>query len=110
MRPRDFANDIERAHALSALILDQLPYRIGVTDAETTVEPALAGAGGVCQDHAHIFIAAMRPLRHPARYVSGYRMMTTRRPQDAPHALAEAHFQPHAWIGLLCAHGTSPST
>src|SRR3546814_19081141 len=51
---RDFANDIERAHALSALILDQLPYRIGVTDAETTVEQAPAGAGGVCPAHAHI--------------------------------------------------------
>src|SRR3546814_18465825 len=75
---RDFANDIERAHALSALILDKLPYRIGVTDAETTVEQALAGAGGVCQDHAHIFIAALRHLGHPARCVSGYLRMNDR--------------------------------
>src|SRR3546814_3857211 len=90
MRPRDFANDIERAHALSALILDKLPYRIGVTAAETTVEQALAGAGGVCQDHAHIFIAAMRHLGHPARHVSGYLMMNDRTRQDATHGWAEA--------------------
>src|SRR3546814_6626386 len=35
---RDFASDIERAHALSALILDRLPWRAGITDADTTVE------------------------------------------------------------------------
>ena len=42
---RDFATDIERAHALSALVLDRLPYRIGMTDAETTAEQALGGEG-----------------------------------------------------------------
>src|SRR3546814_17868352 len=30
----DFASEIERAHALSALILDRLPWRTGVTDAD----------------------------------------------------------------------------
>ena len=30
------------------------------------------GASGVCQDHAHIFIAAARALGIPARYVGGY--------------------------------------
>ena len=80
---RDFASDIERAHALSALILEKLSYQIGVTDAETTAEQALGGTGGVCQDHAHIFISAMRHLGHPARYVSGYLMMNDRTQQDA---------------------------
>ncbi len=80
---RDHANDIERAHALSALIIDRLAYRIGFTDAETTAEQALGSEGGVCQDHAHIFIAAMRHLGHPARYVSGYLMMNDRTEQDA---------------------------
>ena len=97
---RDFANDIERAHALSAAILDRLAYRIGVTDAETTAEQALGGEGGVCQDHAHIFIAAMRHLGHPARYVSGYLSMDDRTHQDATHAWAEAYF---------CLLYTSPS-
>ncbi|PQM28112.1 transglutaminase [Sphingopyxis lindanitolerans] len=105
---RDFASDIERAHALSVLILDKLPYRIGVTDAETTAEQALAGEGGVCQDHSHIFIAAMRHLGHPARYVSGYLMMNDRTQQDATHAWAEAYFDHIGWIGFDVSNGHSP--
>ncbi|MGN6288284.1 MAG: transglutaminase family protein [Sphingopyxis terrae] len=105
---RDFANDIERAHALSAAILDRLAYCIGVTDAETTAEQALGGEGGVCQDHAHIFIAAMRHLGHPARYVSGYLSMDDRTHQDATHAWAEAYFDHIGWIGFDVSNGHSP--
>src|SRR3546814_10983644 len=105
----DFASEIERAHALSALILDRLPWRTGVTDADTTAEQALGGAGGVCQDHAHIFVAAMRHLGHPARYVSGYLMMNDRTRPDATHALAEAHFDHIGWKGFALSNGTSPA-
>ncbi|PKP98624.1 MAG: transglutaminase [Alphaproteobacteria bacterium HGW-Alphaproteobacteria-13] len=105
---RDFASEIERAHALSALILDRLPYRIGVTGAETSAEQALSGEGGVCQDHAHIFIAAMRHLGHPARYVSGYLMMDDRTHQDATHGWAEAHFDHIGWIGFDISNSHSP--
>lgn len=105
---RDFASEIERAHALSELILDRLAYRTGFTDAETTAEQALAGEGGVCQDHAHIFIAAMRHFGHPARYVSGYLMMNDRTRQDATHAWAEAHFDHIGWIGFDVSNGHSP--
>lgn len=105
---RDFGSDIERAHALSALILGRLPYRIGLTDAETTAEQALGGEGGVCQDHAHIFVAAMRHLGHPARYVSGYLMMNDRTRQDATHAWAEAYFEHIGWIGFDVSNGHSP--
>src|SRR3546814_17420803 len=75
---RDFASDIERAHALSALILDRLPWRAGITDADTTVEPALAGEGGVCPDPAQTFVSPMRHPGHPARYVPGSLMLTAR--------------------------------
>lgn len=105
---RDHASEIERAHALSALIIDRLAYRIGMTDADTTAEQALGGEGGVCQDHAHIFIAAMRHLGHPARYVSGYLMMNDRTHQDATHAWAEAHFDHIGWIGFDVSNGHSP--
>ncbi|OHD09862.1 transglutaminase family protein [Sphingopyxis sp. RIFCSPHIGHO2_12_FULL_65_19] len=105
---RDHASDIERAHALSALIIDRLAYQIGVTDADTSAEQALGGEGGVCQDHAHIFIAAMRHLGHPARYVSGYLMMNDRTQQDATHAWAEAHFDHIGWIGFDVSNGHSP--
>src|SRR3546814_20582344 len=56
---RDFASDIERAHALSALIPDRLPLRDGIPAADTKVEHALAGEGGVCPDPAPFFITAL---------------------------------------------------
>ena len=105
---RDYASDIQRAHALSALILEKLPYRLGLTDAETTAEAALAGERGECQDHTHIFLSAMRQLGHPARYVSGYLMMDDRTHQDATHAWAEAHFDNIGWIGFDVSNGHSP--
>src|SRR3546814_6519842 len=74
----------------------------------TTLFRSLAGAGGVCQDHAHIFIAAMRHLGHPARYVSGYLMMNDRTRQDATHGWAEAHFEHIGWIGFDVSNGHSP--
>lgn len=105
---KDFESDISRAHALSGLILAQLPYEIGVTGPSTTAEQALAGKGGVCQDHSHIFIAAMRALGHPARYVSGYLKMNDREDQDATHAWAEAYFDHIGWVGFDVSNGQSP--
>lgn len=103
-----YAGDIERAHALAGLILEKVPYVIGKTNADTSAEEAIDAGGGVCQDHAHIFIAAMRGLGHPARYVSGYLMMNDREEQDATHAWAEAHFDGVGWIGFDVSNGYSP--
>ncbi len=105
---QDHESELARAHALSSLILEQLPYEIGQTDAETTVEQALSANGGVCQDHAHIFITAMRELGHPARYVSGYLMMNDRDEQDATHGWAEAYFDDIGWVGFDISNGYSP--
>lgn len=104
----DFSSDIERAHALSELILRHVPYEIGRTDAETNAEQAVEAGAGVCQDHAHIFISAMRKLGHPARYVSGYLMMNDREEQDATHAWAEAHLDGIGWVGFDVSNGYSP--
>jgi transglutaminase-like putative cysteine protease len=65
-------------------------------------------AGGVCQDHAHIFITAMRLLGYPSRYVSGYLMMNDREEQDATHAWAEAHLDGIGWVGFDVSNGYSP--
>ena len=104
----DFDNDIACAHALSALIVQHVPYVTGKTDAGTGAEHAVMAASGVCQDHAHIFIAAMRLLDHPARYVSGYLMMNDRVEQDATHAWAEAWFEGVGWVGFDVSNGYSP--
>ncbi|MEO8722471.1 MAG: transglutaminase family protein [Sphingobium sp.] len=104
----DFDSDIARAHALSALITRHAAYRTGTTNTETTGEQALEDGSGVCQDHAHIFISAMRVLGHPARYVSGYLMMNDRTSQDATHAWAEAHMDGIGWVGFDVSNGYSP--
>ena len=106
----DHENDISKAHRLSEIIREHVAYRIGVTDAGTTAEKAIASGEGVCQDHAHIFCAAARELGFPARYVSGYLMMTDRVDQDATHAWAEAHFDGLGWIGFDISNGHSPDS
>lgn len=97
-------------HALSTKILESVRYDIGHTDAATTADAALAAGHGVCQDHAHIFIAAARVLGIPARYVSGYLMLTDRIEQEASHAWAEAHIDGLGWVGFDVSNGISPDT
>jgi transglutaminase-like putative cysteine protease len=58
--------------ALAEHVCKAVSYRSGVTHAATTAAQALRGGAGVCQDQAHVYIAACRSLGLPARYVSGY--------------------------------------
>ncbi len=106
----DRNNPLEMLHALSAKILVTVQYDIGYTDSKTTADAALAARHGVCQDHAHIFIAAARILGIPARYVSGYLMLTDRIDQEASHAWAEAHVDGLGWVGFDVSNGISPDT
>ncbi|MGB5863162.1 MAG: transglutaminase family protein [Sulfitobacter sp.] len=102
------AGDLSELHALSAQILTAVPYGHAVTDVTTTAEEALTLGGGVCQDHAQIFIAALRHAGIPARYVSGYLMMDDRIDQDATHAWAEAHIEGLGWVAFDVSNGISP--
>ena len=99
---------LARLHALSAAIRDAVRYVTGTTDPTTTAEDAAAAGTGVCQDHAHIFIAAARLLGFPARYVSGYLMMDDRVDQEASHGWAEAHVDALGWVGFDVSNGVSP--
>lgn len=101
-------NDVALLHALSARILDAVTYEIGTTDAATSADAAIEKGSGVCQDHAHIFIAAARAMGFPARYVSGYLMMDGRDQQDATHAWAEAHIEGIGWVGFDVSNAISP--
>jgi len=73
---------------LMHLVAARVEYRKGSTDVLTTAADALVGGVGVCQDHAHVFIACCRHLGVPARYVSGY-------VYSPGHA--DAHVASHAW-------------
>ncbi|MEM9754699.1 MAG: transglutaminase family protein [Pseudomonadota bacterium] len=104
----EYDEDIPRLHALSARVLDAVPYRAGETGPETGAEDAIEIGCGVCQDHAHIFIAAARTMGYPARYVSGYLMMDDRVHQDASHGWAEVYVEPLGWVGFDVSNAISP--
>jgi transglutaminase-like putative cysteine protease len=71
-------------------------YDTTVTDATTPVDRVFEIRAGVCQDLAHVGIAAMRSLGLPARYVSGY--LLTEPPPGMPRMLgADAS---HAWFSV----------
>ncbi|MCB1506971.1 MAG: transglutaminase family protein [Hyphomicrobiaceae bacterium] len=92
-------------HAINNAIFDDMKFCTESTTAATTAAESFAHRAGVCQDYAHIMIAAARTLGAPARYVSGYYMRTDTDTQDAGHAWAEAHVDGLGWIGFDPAHG-----
>ena len=104
----DRDNPLASLHALSSRVRETVRYDIGHTDTDTTADMALAAGHGVCQDHAHVFITAARILGFPARYVSGYLMLTDRVEQEASHAWAEAHVDGLGWVGFDISNGISP--
>lgn len=100
---------IPRLHAISEAIRDRVDYRQGATSALTTAAEALAAGVGVCQDHAHIFIAAARVAGIPARYVTGYLLMDGAAAADAHHAWAEAWVEGLGWVGFDVANRVCPT-
>lgn len=104
----DTRKPLDFLHALSALIRERIVYETGRTHSATTAEEAVGHGAGVCQDHAHIFIAAARASGVPARYVSGYLLMDDRIEQEATHAWAEAHVEGLGWVGFDVSNGISP--
>ncbi len=102
------ATPLARLHALSTSILDAAKYEIGTSHPGWTAEDVLTHGVGVCQDHAHVFIACAREMRIPARYVSGYLMLDDRVDQDASHAWAEAFVPDLGWVGFDISNGISP--
>jgi transglutaminase-like putative cysteine protease len=100
---------IPRLHALTGMIRDRVAYLTGVTDSATTAAEALKVGKGVCQDHAHIFIAAARTAGIPARYVTGYLLMDWTNPEPAHHAWAEAWIDGLGWLGFDVANRICPT-
>jgi transglutaminase-like putative cysteine protease len=86
------------ALTLTENIFRTFNYQEGVTDVSTNVAEVLRRREGVCQDFAHVAIAAMRTLGLAARYVSGYILGSA--DSSATHLVgAQAS---HAWISVYC--------
>lgn len=97
---------LDKLHRLMSHIHSSLRFDTDGTDTVTTAAEAFAAGHGVCQDLAHIFIAAARVMGVPARYVSGH---IFRRDgaylQEAAHAWAEAWIEDLGWIAFDPANG-----
>jgi transglutaminase-like putative cysteine protease len=101
---------LKQLHALLNAVRDRLDYLPGATDSATTAAAALAAGAGVCQDHAHLFIAAARLLGIPARYVGGYLWTGMEsREYQASHAWAEAFVHDLGWVGFDPANRICPT-
>lgn len=107
-RVGDDGSDLDRLHRLLSLVHDAVDYTVGASQTDWTAEDAIEAGKGVCQDHAHVYLACARELNFPARYVSGYLMLNDRVAQDAMHAWAEAHVDGLGWVGFDASNGISP--
>lgn len=92
---------LDELHDISRRVRAAVDYRTGSTDALTTASQALAQGAGVCQDHAHIFVAAARSRGLPARYVAGYLLPDAANGElSETHAWAEAFVKGLGWVGF----------
>lgn len=86
------------AQALMELIFKTFTYDPEATEVGTPVLEVLKKKRGVCQDFAHLMIAALRSIGLPARYMSGY--LLTEPPPGKPRLVgADAS---HAWVAVWC--------
>jgi transglutaminase-like putative cysteine protease len=101
---------LARAHALMGAVREAIAYTPGSTGAATTAAAALGAGKGVCQDHAHVLIAAARSLGWPARYVTGYFLPGEgEAPDAATHAWAEIWIPGLGWVGFDASTGLCPT-
>lgn len=105
-----YSDPLSRLHGLCSELHRRIRFDAGEGNAHRDAAATFADGHGVCQDHAHIFLAAARLLGHPARYVSGHlwRRDGAAQVQPASHAWAEAHIEGYGWIGFDPANGISP--
>jgi transglutaminase-like putative cysteine protease len=102
---------LERGHdplvtlrRLMGEVYARFEYSPRSTRVDSPIDEALATRRGVCQDFAHIFLALVRPLGVPARYVSGYLFRdegsSDRSADGATHAWVEVLLPDLGWVGF----------
>lgn len=102
-------DSLDRLHHLLEAIAEKVAYVTDATSSGTSAVEAFEAGQGVCQDHAHIFIAAARRLEIPARYVTGYLHLESEQPAVANHAWAEAWIGGLGWVGFDPANHICPT-
>jgi transglutaminase-like putative cysteine protease len=88
---------------LAGAICGTVDYQSGITEVTSTAAQALELGRGVCQDHAHLFIACCRARGVPARYVSGY-VDPGHNEEAASHAWADVWIEGEGWVSVDITH------
>jgi len=83
---------------LAEFVFKNFKYDTKATNINTPIEQVLNERKGVCQDFSHLCLAALRSIRIPARYISGY-LETIPPPGKAKLQGSDAT---HAWISVYC--------
>jgi transglutaminase-like putative cysteine protease len=106
---RSASGPLDAMHRLCPVVHEAIKFKPGSTTFETTATEALEHGVGVCQDQAHVFIAAARLLGIPARYVTGY-LRDPERPDDEhdPHAWVEGWVDGLGWVAFDCSLDSCP--
>jgi transglutaminase-like putative cysteine protease len=94
----------ERVQALAEAVLGAVRYKTGASEVQDSAAVAFKSGSGVCQDHAHVFVACARAVGMPARYVSGY-LYTGDASDAASHAWVDAWLGPEiGWQSMDVTH------
>lgn len=92
---------LDQLHELAGGIYRDLTFEVAATGTQTTADDAHEAGHGVCQDFAHIFIAAARCMGVPARYISGHLYRRDGNMlQEAAHAWVEAWVEDLGWTAF----------
>lgn len=83
---------------LTKYIFENFSYDPKATTINTPLEQVLLEKKGVCQDFSHLMIAALRSLKIPCRYVSGY--LETFPPPGIQKL--QGSDATHAWVSVYC--------
>lgn len=102
LEPR--GTQIDTLFKLIGAIQDKVDYIPGSSDVQSTAAQILQRGSGVCQDHAHLFIACCRVVDLPARYVSGY-IHPGAGMHAASHAWADVWIEGMGWVSFDITHG-----
>jgi transglutaminase-like putative cysteine protease len=106
----DVPDPLGRLHIVNSALNRRIAFDPGNGNPHRNAAETFADGQGVCQDHAHVFLAIARLLGQPARYVSGHLWRSDgAATQPAAHAWAEAYIEDYGWIGFDPANGICPT-
>ncbi len=96
--------ETERAVEVMRRVRGLLVYEPGATNVMTRADSALELGRGVCQDFAHVMLAACRRAGIASRYVSGYLYDPHGQGEVASHAWVDVLDTERGWVSLDPTH------